>query len=184
MENKNSFYYDLNTRLITKIKIINTKLVNPNGFLSSEYVLYIFKVITPYNCWYIKKRYSEINDLFDFLVLNNPKLKFPTFPPKRFFSTKESTIIERKNGFEELFFFILDNIDILKYTKLIHFFKIKRTTLSIYIENCSLVNENKYTHEILDIINSSSSSNSNDLSQNSDDSNKDKNKIKNDTCER
>ena len=185
MEKKKSFYFDLNTRLITKIKIINTKLVNPSGFLSTEYILYIFKVITPYNCWYIKKRYSEINDLFDFLVFNNPKLKFPTFPPKRFFSTKESTIIERKNGFEELFFFVLDNIDILKYTKLIHFFKIKKTTLSIYIENCSLVNENKYTHEILDIINSSSSSNSNDLSQNSDDSNKDKdkdkNKIKNET---
>ena len=114
MEKKNRFYYDLNTRLITKIKIINTKLVNPSGFLGSEYILYIFKVITPYNSWYIKKRYSEINELFDFLVLKNPKLKFPTFPPKRLFSTKESTIIERKNGFEVLFFFILENIVILK----------------------------------------------------------------------
>ena len=179
MEKKNLFYFDLNTRLITIIKIINTKLINPSGFLNSEYILYIFKVITPYNSWYIKKRYSEINDLFDFLVFKNPKLKFPSFPPKRFFSTKESTIIERKNGFEALFFFILDNIDILKYKKLINFFQIKKTTLGIYIENCSLVNENKYTREILDIINSSSSSNSNDLSQNSDDSNKEKNKDKN-----
>ena len=63
MEKKNTFYIDLNTRIITTIKIINTKLVNPSGFLSSEYVLYVFKVITPFNSWYIKKkvfRYQRI----------------------------------------------------------------------------------------------------------------------------
>ena len=178
MEKKNTFYIDLNTRIITTIKVINTKLVNPSGFLSSEYVLYVFKVITPFNSWYIKKRYSDIKELFDFLVSHYPKLKFPVFPPKRFFSTKESTIIERKNGFEELFIFILNNIEIIKHVKLINFFKIKKTILSIYIENCILVNENKYTYDILDMVNSSSSSNSNDLSQNSDDSNKDKIKEK------
>lgn len=177
MEKKKSFYYDIHTRIITQIKIINTKLVNSNGFLSSEYVLYIFKVITPFNTWYIKKRYSDIKELFDYLVLNNKKLKFPAFPPKRIFSTKESTIVERKNGFEDLFSFILNNFEILNYIKLINFFKIKKNVLSIYIENCILVNENKYTYEILELINSSSSSI--DLSQNSDDSNKDKDKIKN-----
>ena len=174
MEKKKSFYSDISTRIITKIKIINTKLVNSSGFLSSEYILYIFKVITPFNTWYIKKRYSDIKNLFDYLVVHNKKMIFPAFPPKRFFSTKESTIIERKNGFEEIFSFILDNFEILKYTKLINFFKIKKNVLRIYIENCILVNENKYTYEILDVINSSSSSN--DLSQNSDDSNKDKDK--------
>jgi len=173
MEQKNTFYSDLNTRIITRITIINTKLMNSTGFLSSEYILYIFKVITPFKSWYIKKRYSEIKVLFDFLVSENPKLKFPVFPPKRFLSTKESTIIERKNGFEELFFFVLNNIEILKFTKLINFFRIQKAILVIYIKNCILVNENKYTYELLDIVNSSSSSN--DLSQNSDDSNKDKN---------
>ena len=114
MESIKSFYIDLSTRIITKIKIINTKLVNKSGFLSSQYILYIFKVITPFNTWYIKKRYSEIKEIFDFLVLHNPKMIFPTFPPKRLFSTQESTIIERKNGFEEFFNFILDNIQIMK----------------------------------------------------------------------
>ena len=173
MEQKNSFYSDLNTRIITRVTIINTKLINSTGFLNSEYILYIFKVITPFKSWYIKKRYSEIKVLYDYLSSENPKLKFPVFPPKRFLSTKESTIIERKNGFEELFFFVLDNIEILKFTKLINFFRIQKTILVIYIKNCILVNENKFTYELLDIVNSSSSSN--DLSQNSDDSNKDKN---------
>ena len=173
MEQKSTFYSDLNTRIITRVTIINTKLINSTGFLNSEYILYIFKIITPFKSWYIKKRYSEIKVLFDYLVSQNPKLKFPVFPPKRFLSTKESTIIERKNGFEELFFFVLNNIEILKFAKLINFFLIHKTILVIYIKNCILVNENKYTYELLDIVNSSSSSN--DLSQNSDDSNKDKN---------
>ena len=173
MEQKNTFYSNLNTRIITRVTIINTKLINSTGFLNSEYILYICKVITPFKSWYIKKRYSEIKVLFDYLVSQNPKLKFPIFPPKRFLSTKESTIIERKNGFEELFIFVLGNIEILKFTKLINFFRIQKTILVIYIKNCILANENKYTYELLDIVNSSSSSN--DLSQNSDDSNKDKN---------
>ncbi len=173
MEQKNTFYSNLNTRIITRVTIVNTKLINTSGFLNSEYILYIFKVITPFKSWYIKKRYSEIKSLFDYLVSQNPKLKFPVFPPKRILSTKESTIIERKNGFEELFFFILDNIEILNFPKLINFLHIQKTILVIYIKNCILVNENKFTYELLDIVNSSSSSN--DLSQNSDDSNKDKN---------
>ena len=173
MEQKNNFYSDLNTRIITRVSIINTKLINSTGFLNSEYILYIFKVVTPFKSWYIKKRYSEIKVLFDYLVSQNPKLKFPGFPPKRFLSTKESTIIERKNGFEELFCFVLDNIEILQFTQLINFFRIQKSILVIYIKNCILVNENKFTYELLDIVNSSSSSN--DFSQNSDDSNKDKN---------
>ena len=177
MEQKSYFYSNLNSRIITTIKIINTKLVNSSGFLSSEYILYIFKVITPFKSWYIKKRYSDIKTLYDYLISHFTKLKFPSFPPKRFLSTKESTILERKNGFEQLFFFILDNIEILDYSKLINFFQIKKTVLVIYIKNCIMVNENKYTYELLDIVNSSSSSN--DLSQNSDDSNKEKKDEKN-----
>lgn len=168
MEKSKSIYFNLATRIITKIIITNTKLVNSTGFLTSEYILYIFKVITPFHSWYIKKRYSDINNLYDYLVFHNPKLKFPAFPPKRIFSTKESTILERKNGFEEFFFFILNKFEILNNTKLINFFHIKKILLVIYIKNCILVNENKYTYELLDIVNSSSSSSN--LSQNSDDS--------------
>ena len=66
--------------------------------------------------WKIKdiKLRSECNNFLviykdDFLVLNNSKLSFPSFPPKRMFSTKESIIIERKNCFEEIFFFIISS---------------------------------------------------------------------------
>ena len=170
MEKESSFYLDITTRIITEIKIINTKLVNKNEFLSSEYILYTFKVITPFNSWFIKKRYSEIKILHDYLVSSNKKLVFPAFPPKRFFSTKESTIIERKNGFEEMFSFILNNFEILNNTTLIDFLHIKKNILIIYIKNCILINENKYKYELIDIVNNSSSSSN--LSQNSDESQK------------
>ena len=162
MKEEKSFFSDCRKRIITHISIVDAVGVNQNKVFSSEYILYIFKVVSPFNSWYIKKRYSEIQEIYNFLVNHKPKLKFPLFPPKRLFSTKESTIIERKNGFEILFSFILQNIEILQYKKLIDFFKINKTLLLIYLKNCILVNENRLGHEIID--ENSSSSNSNDFS--------------------
>ena len=162
MEEERSFFFDCRKRIITHISIVDAVSVNQNKVFSSEYILYIFKVVSPFNSWYIKKRYSEIQEIYNFLVNLKPKLKFPLFPPKRLFSTKESTIIERKNGFEILFSFILQNIEILQYKKLIEFFKINKTLLMIYLKNCILVNENRLGHDIID--ENSSSSNSNDFS--------------------
>ena len=162
MEEEKYFYLNYRKRIITDISIINTKMVNQNKIFNSEYILYIFKIVSPFNSWYIKKRYSEIKDIYSYLVQNRPKLKFPEFPPKRLFSTKESTIIERKNRFEEIFYFIIQNIEILKYKKLIDFFKIKKTLIIIYIKNCVLVNENRFSYELID--DNNSSSNSNDIS--------------------
>ena len=155
------FFLDNQKRIITDITIINTKIVNQSKIFNSEYILYIFKVISPFDSWHIKKRYSEIKEIYDYLLKKKPQLKFPDFPPKRLFSTKESTIVERKNRFEEIFFFILNKIKILKYKKLIDFFKIKKTILVIYIKNCILVNENRLSYEYID---DNSSSSSNDLS--------------------
>ena len=104
MEEGKNFFVELDKRIITNIKVVNTKIINQNKLFNSEYILYIFKITSPFNSWYINKRYSEIKEIYDFLVLNNQKLSFPSFPPKRMFSTKESIIIERKNCFEEIFF--------------------------------------------------------------------------------
>ena len=170
MEEERFFYLDNQKRIITDITIINTKIINQSKIFNSEYILYIIKIISPFNSWHIKKRYTEIKEIYDFLIKRKPKLKFPEFPPKRLFSTKESTIIERKNRFEEIFFFILQNIEILKYNKLIDFFQIKKTLLVIYIKNCILVNENRISYEFID---DASSNGSNDLINISNNSDKD-----------
>ena len=161
MEEEKFFFLNNQKRLITDIIIINTKTVNQNKIFNSEYISYIIKIVTPFDFWHIKKRYSEIKEIYDYLVKKKPKLRFPLFPPKRLFSKRESTIIERKNRFEELFFFILQNVEILRFNKLIDFFKIKKTILVIYIKNCILVNENRLSYELID---DTSSSSSNDLS--------------------
>ena len=161
MEENKIFFLDNQKRIITDIIIINTKTVNQNKIFNSEYISYIIKIVTPFNFWHIKKRYSEIKEIYDYLVKKKPKLRFPAFPPKRLFSKKESTIIERKNSFEEIFFFILQNVEILRYKKLIDFFKIRKTILVIYIKNCFLVNENRLSYELIDDTSSSSSNLSN-----------------------
>ena len=84
------------------------------------------------------------------------------------------------------YFFILQNVEILRYNRLIEFFKIKKTLLVIYIKNLILVNENRLSYEMVD---DNSSSSSNDLSNESSGIDKDikdnkiresiKNKIKN-----
>ena len=169
MEEEN-YYLDIDKRIITNIKVVNTKVVSQNKLFNSEYILYIFKITSPFHSWYINKRYSEIKEIYDFLVSNNPKLSFPSFPPKRMFSTKEAIIIERKNSFEEIFFYIISNIEILRYQKIIDFLQFKQTVLLIYIKNCILVNENRLNYELVDRCNSSSSSND----ESSIESNKDK----------
>lgn len=174
MEEENFFYLDNQKRIITDINIINTKIVNQSKIFNSEYILYIIKIISPFNSWHIKKRYTEIKEIYDFLVKRRPKLKFPEFPPKRLFSTKESTIIERKNRFENIFYFILQNVEILKYNKLIDFFQIKKTLLVIYIKNCILVNENRMSYESIDDNSSNSSNDLINISNNSDKDNKEK----------
>ena len=86
-------------------KIVSTKLKINNGILSSNYILYIIKVITPYNKWYIQKRYS------DFEKLNNSFQKIfelnKLFPPKRFFKNSELIIQERTKKFNEYLYFLL-----------------------------------------------------------------------------
>ena len=170
------FYLDNQKRIITGITIINTKVVSQSSIFKSEYILYIIKITSPFNSWIIKKRYTEIQEIYNFLVKKKPKLSFPEFPPKRLFSTKEATIIERKNRFEEIFHFILKNVEILRYNKLIDFFNIKKTLLVIYIKNCILVNENRLNYEVIDDNNSSSSSN--ELANISNSSDKEKSKEK------
>ena len=68
MEDEKLFYLDNQKRIITDISIINTKIVNQSKIFNSEYILYIIKVVSPFNTWHIKKRYSEIKEIYDFLV--------------------------------------------------------------------------------------------------------------------
>ena len=158
MEKQKSSLLNINERLITHIKIVSTKKQKDTNFLNSEYMLYTFKAISPFNSWFISKRYSEMKDFYDYLKKIKPKLQFPPFPPKKiFFNNKESTIIERRNAFEELFLFVLQNVEILKDKKLKEFFKIKKNILAIYIKNCILINKNQVSYDLIDEDSSSSS---------------------------
>ena len=176
MEKGKLFYSSSYERLITHIKIIDAKKRTDSKVFNSEYMLYTFKVITPFNSWFISKRYSQMKDFYDYLLKIKPNLKYPPFPPKRFFSTKESTIIERRNSFEQIFLFVLQHVDILKYKKLKEFFKIKKNILAIYVRNCILINENKVSYDLID---EDSSSSSIEFSSDSHGSNKEKENEKN-----
>jgi hypothetical protein len=158
MEKQKSSLLNINERLITHIKIVSTKKQKDTNFLNSESMLCTFKAISPFNSWFISKRYSEMKDFYDYLKKIKPKLQFPPFPPKKiFFNNKESTIIERRNAFEELFLFVLQNVEILKDKKLKEFFKIKKNILAIYIKNCILINKNQVSYDLIDEDSSSSS---------------------------
>ena len=181
MEKEKKFYMNPHERIITHVKIVSTKKQKDSNFLNSEYTLYTFKVITPFNSWFISKRYSQMKDFYDYLKKLYPKLDFPPFPPKKWFSTKESTIIERRNAFEELFLYVIQYVDILKYKKLKQFFKIKKNIIAIYIKNCILINDNKVSFDLIDEESSSSSievsSGSNGSNKSNNEKDNEKNKV-------
>ena len=169
MEKQKLFLKNPYNRLITHIKTVSAKKQKDTNFLNSEYVLYKFKIITPFNSWYILKRYSQMKEFYDYMKKIEPNLEFPPFPPKAIFSTKESIITERKNAFVDIFLFVLENVDILKLKILKEFFKIKKNIIAIYIRNCILINENKSNYELID---EESSSGSYEMSVGSSGSNK------------
>ena len=157
MESEKLFYKNTHERIITHIKTVSTNRQKDSKFFNPEYIVYTFKIITPYYSWFISKRYTQMKEFYEYLKNLQPYLEFPSFPPKKLFSTAESTIIERKNSFEDLFSFVIQNIDILKYKKLKKFFKIKKNIIAIYIKNCILVNDNRVSFDLIDEESSSSS---------------------------
>ena len=162
----NSLERNCQNKLKIDAKIVSTKLKINNGILSSNYILYIIKVITPYNKWYIQKRYS------DFEKLNNSLTKYfdlnKLFPPKRFFKNSELIIQERTKKFNEYLYFLLKNYDILKNQELIEFFKIKKEIIDLYIKNSSMI-LNEYGREKNNFLSRSFSSfNINSLQLNND----------------
>ena len=157
MESEKLFYKNTHERIITHIKTVSTNRQKDSKFFNPEYIVYTFKIITPYYSWFISKRYTQMKEFYEYLKNLQPYLEFPSFPPKKLFSTAESTIIERKNSFEDLFSFVIQNIDILKYKKLKQFFKIKKNIIAIYIKNSILVNDNRVSFDLIDEESSSSS---------------------------
>ena len=155
-------------RLITDVIVSNTKLINVKGFMGSKYIVYAFKIITPYKSWFIKKRYSQIKVLIDYIQIKYPNLKFPPFPPKRLMSTSEETIIERKKNFHKIFRYIIENVDILTEKLIIEFFALEKIMLVTFIKSYLMVNEDIY-FEFSDSSGSFGSSANSLLSGNSDD---------------
>ncbi len=107
---RNSLNINSQHKFKINARVISTKLKINNGILSSNYILYVIKVNTPYKSWYIQKRYS------DFENLNNSIPKYyeidKLIPPKRLFKTSDSTIQERKKKFNNYLYYLLNNFDV------------------------------------------------------------------------
>ena len=142
MENSITYDYNRFKRLITDIEVVNTKLINIKGFMGSKYIVYAFKIITPYKSWFIKKRYSQVKIFIDFIQTKYPDLEIPPFPPKRLISTSKDTIIERKKKFHIIFKFVIEHVDLLKEKLITDFFGIDKIMIITYIKSFFMVNEN------------------------------------------
>ena len=138
---RNSLNINSQHKFKINARVISTKLKINNGILSSNYILYVIKVNTPYKSWYIQKRYS------DFENLNNSIPKYyeidKLIPPKRLFKNSDSTIQERKKKFNNYLYFLLNNLDVLKNKELIKFFKIDEEIIDLYLKNSSMIS-NEY----------------------------------------
>ena len=133
---KRSFQKSINyQKFYINAKIVSTKLKINNGLLSSNFIIYVIKVITSYGKWFIEKRYSDFENLNNSLKINDLN---KLFPPKRLFKNSESIVEERKKKFNNYLFYLLNNYDILKYPVLINFFKIKDEIIDLYLKNSSM----------------------------------------------
>ena len=138
---RNSLNINSQHKFKINAKVISTKLKINNGILSSNYILYIIKVNTPYKTWSIQKRYSDFENLNNSIPKDYEIDKL--IPPKRLFKNSDSTIQERKKKFNNYLYFLLNNLDVLKNKELIKFFKIDEEIIDLYLINSSMIS-NEY----------------------------------------
>ena len=138
---RNSLNINSQHKFKINARVISTKLKINNGILSSNYILYVIKVNTPYKSWYIQKRYSDFENLNNSIPKDYEIDKL--IPPKRLFKNSDSTIQERKKKFNNYLYFLLNNLDVLKNKELIKFFKIDEEIIDLYLKNSSMIS-NEY----------------------------------------
>jgi hypothetical protein len=138
---RNSLNINSQHKFKINARVISTKLKINNGILSSNYILYVIKVNTPYKSWYIQKRYSDFENLNNSIPKDYEIDKL--IPPKRLFKNSDSTIQERKKKFNNYLYFLLNNLDVLKNKELIKFFKIEEEIIDLYLINSSMIS-NEY----------------------------------------
>ncbi len=138
---RNSLNINSQHKFKINARVISTKLKINNGILSSNYILYVIKVNTPYKSWYIQKRYSDFENLNNSIPKDYEIDKL--IPPKRLFKNSDSTIQERKKKFNNYLYFLLNNLDVLKNKELIKFFKIDEEIIDLYLINSSMIS-NEY----------------------------------------
>jgi hypothetical protein len=138
---RNSLNINSQHKFKINARVMSTKLKINNGILSSNYILYVIKVNTPYKSWYIQKRYSDFENLNNSIPKDYEIDKL--IPPKRLFKNSDSTIQERKKKFNNYLYFLLNNLDVLKNKELIKFFKIDEEIIDLYLINSSMIS-NEY----------------------------------------
>ena len=65
MESEKLFYNNTHERILTYIKIVSTKRQKDSKFFNPEYIVFTFRIITPFYSWFISKRYTQIKEFYD-----------------------------------------------------------------------------------------------------------------------
>ena len=65
MESEKLFYNNTHERILTHIKIVSTKRQKDSKFFNPEYIVFTFRIITPFYSWFISKRYTQMKEFYD-----------------------------------------------------------------------------------------------------------------------
>ena len=142
---KNSFisttqYINDHKKLHITVKIPTHEIITENTILGNKYVIYVIQISTYYKNWVVKKRYSDFENLNQKLLAKNViNLDSLTFPPKRIFKNSETTIKERKEGFETYLNYLFKNVNIFLYEEILEFTEMDKDLLSLLMKSNTMI---------------------------------------------
>jgi len=121
-------------------KIPTHEVNSENSILGNKFVVYVVHITTHYKNWIVKKRYSDFENLHQRLLSKSLiNLEVVVFPPKRIFKNSETTIIERKEGFEAYLNFLFKNVNICSHEEILEFIDIDKELLTLLMKNHTMI---------------------------------------------
>ena len=116
------------------------EVMEENNLLGNKYVIYVIHISTYYKNWVVKRRYSDFENLHKKLLaksINNFELLI--FPPKRIFKNSDTTIKERKDGFEAYLNFLFKNVNICSHEEILEFTEMDRDLLTLIMKSNTMI---------------------------------------------
>ena len=126
-------------------KIIQTLTRQESSFPFNKYIEYkVYLTSSNSKNWILRKRYKCFKELHS--NLKKKVINLPKFPEKKLFNMTQNTILERKSLLENYLNYILNNLNLTLFPKILDFIEVEKEELILSRTSIEPTKRNPYSH--------------------------------------